>query len=368
MISASGSLGQFMRFAALALVVLVLFLRGSLATGAAVSDRALLGENESWVLLLPVVVSGSLGQQQPTPRPIPTPNPLLARYAAPPSHAGCTVTTNVSLDGIPYRRREAVYNELSYQIESETRAASDLAVVERIVTEFDTPSELPWRISIDNSHSSAIGLWDGVSTYTYSDAMLVRVDHDLAPIGSVNYIEEIEYDSGGRMLLHSEDSDADGSWDRLSSYRYDEDGQIEEKTTDQRADGLVETVVRYYRLNGLLVGKGYDYRQIVDGEHVPPDGIDDAFRSYHYNARRQLVLDTYDTDADGAPEQLTRHIYDSTGFKSRVDRFDVIDGEEKLDMYVEYVNDSVGRPTWIRTVQIGLATTTQRVHYECGSS
>ena len=146
--------------------------------------------------------------------------------------------------------------------------------------------------------------------------------HGYAPRGETNYYPatRIEYDHDG-----------DGRIDVISSYTYDEAGNIIRMEDDADADGLPDYIItRTYDESSILLHETRDY----DG-----DGIAESVTTgSHTGSRSQL---SFDPDNDGIIDMTSLTIWDDSGnpLSVKTDR----DNDNVWDKEIVYTYDENGR-------------------------
>jgi len=116
------------------------------------------------------------------------------------------------------------------------------------------------------------------------------------------------YDSIGRRVSEEEDSDGDGTLDRVTVWSFIDDSHRPlTREVDQGVDGSIDERMHYgWGEDGLLRSEEWDHEA---------DGDMDAAWFYFYEPGGQLSEKQSDADGDGVPDEISRWTYDAFGQK-----------------------------------------------------
>ncbi len=152
-----------------------------------------------------------------------------------------------------------------------------------------------------------------VASYTYDDqGRQVAEEIDWLggfPDGTVDMVTRTEYDAGGRKTRTVREGTKPGMA-QITSYRYDDAGQLVREETDEGADGSVEGRVRHeYDADGRALAKIEERLGGSSGGGAP------MMRrwSYVYGDKGRRVREELDADGDGAVDFVERHEHDNAG-------------------------------------------------------
>lgn len=118
-------------------------------------------------------------------------------------------------------------------------------------------------------------------------------------------IDSFTYDDNGNRLTSSQDSDADGNPNSITTYGYDDIGTRLTSSRDDNADGTPNSISTFsYDASGNLLAESYD--RDMDGN---PDNIS----TFSYDSNGNKLTGSYDSNADGTPTNTTTYTYDANG-------------------------------------------------------
>ena len=173
---------------------------------------------------------------------------------------------------------------------------------------------------------------DGVPNYAYTRAFsyddadqLIRMTHDDASDGTVEWIQRYTYDDDGQMLSQSYDADADGVADQAWTYSYDAHGSLVRDCVEGSScvvytytyDG--DQVSRMCEDNGPCTDYTYDRKGVLRETVRVYEDIGTLTSRFDACGRPSSVEDvfTQDPDNDGQPEytftQVVSYALDEEG-------------------------------------------------------
>lgn len=169
-------------------------------------------------------------------------------------------------------------------------------------------------------------------TDTDNDGEPDRIEYRYPREGTVS-VYEIDEDGDGRIDVREEqvypdedsflvaekrtDADADGEWDTVIRYAYNNENNRTRVETDSNGDGSPDEIVTNV----------YDESRLVEVRRdTDADGTADETERYEYDGR-YIVATRIDRDQDGEPEYTRRSSYDIVGNLTRIEVDSDGDGE-----------------------------------------
>ena len=151
-------------------------------------------------------------------------------------------------------------------------------------------------------------------------------------------------DDNGNRLTSSQDSDADGNPNSITTYSYDDVGTRLTSSRDNNADGIPDSISTFsHDASGNMLTESYD-RDV--------DGAPNSISTFSYDSSGNKLTFSYDSNADGIPTNTTTYTYDANGnivteSTNRNDYPEYIrnyiydaDGNMLIDQKISYVYDS----------------------------
>lgn len=154
----------------------------------------------------------------------------------------------------------------------------------------------------------AFGAFVSQEVYTYNDAGQNTLTQNTNTIGDVIKIYEYTYDEDGLMATQSVENQADGVFDTIYTYAYNDAGQPIDTVTTNRAGAVTQTDDKTFYPDGS-VSTG------VVASDPDGDGISNITESREYNANGILShrLREQNVDGDEFNEEVIELFYDNTG-------------------------------------------------------
>jgi hypothetical protein len=178
-------------------------------------------------------------------------------------------------------------------------------------TSGNTSAWSPPDVAADCSMATAYdseydGIVDFLQINIYDPFPLVtQVEVFLGPIDTdpLIYIGEWDYDAEGRLIEMREDEDNFNGWNTITTYAYDEDGNVVGVDTDTDADGYADQLEAWTYSPGT--------NQALTGSlDADADGVVDDRTLFTYDLDGRLVLIELDEDDDGGVDETTTFTYE----------------------------------------------------------
>jgi serralysin len=125
--------------------------------------------------------------------------------------------------------------------------------------------------------------------------------------GTIDAADATEYDSRGNVTAQYSEHYNLGTVENGSSFNhyYDEDGNRTRKETDRDANGTIDEIEEWnYDAGGILLSRRVE---VLDAN--PPGSVE----TWLYDSRGNVTRREYDDDGNGVPEQRTTYDYDAHG-------------------------------------------------------
>lgn len=216
---------------------------------------------------------------------------------------------------------------------------------------YDAPNSL-WTGREDDTNGD--GIADVATTRSFNeDGNLLSERRDDGADGSIDYVDQRTYDTGGYMTHREIDNENDGVvdveyfWERnsrgqaLSSIReengvrvyadratYDVAGQRLTYLRDDDGDGNFDHGYAHtYDSGGRQLEWSYD---------AGADGVLDRIYTYTYDSHGKLIEYQYDSNADGTPDRRNIRSYDNDGFLTAIEAMtgDVVRSVTRYEDYI----------------------------------
>jgi hypothetical protein len=156
----------------------------------------------------------------------------------------------------------------------------------------------------------ADGLPDDITTYTYdAGGNMLTVSYEYGAVslasGSENSIAKATYDANGNRLTESYDDNGNGTIDSIITNTYDANGNPLIIRSDNDANGTANFVTTStYDANGNQLTNSYDDNG---------NGTVDSISTWTYDASGNLLTYSFDDNGDGLPNQFSTWTYDAYG-------------------------------------------------------
>lgn len=281
--------------------------------------------------------------------------------------------------------------------------ADDGSVLDRTSYDYRDDGELAAKQRDSNGDGEA----DSATTNVYDDdGKLLRIeeDNDLSD-ELVDKVSSFEYDAEGRRTQEEVyEGEAPAS---LTTYTYDEDGNLTLREEDQGIDAALDAIEQWAFESGVLVSHELDNdgdglveeRQTFDAEgrvltdQGYHDGVLDSATTYEYDEDGNLVVEramdgeatllslkqyaygegsrltelTVDGDGDGIDDAVTRWGYDAEGHLLIVEERRSADPDAPFVVTEDYTYDAEGRliETTLDSDADGTPDGFERRRYEC---
>jgi len=178
--------------------------------------------------------------------------------------------------------------------------------------------------NVNASNSEEAGEW-----------LLVKLSNDSNNDGSIDRVATNIYDASGNPERSSWDNNNDGTVNQIIiyTYDYDSDGNIIKQWEDVGDDGIVDRVTTFiYTDSDQYTQANFDFDN---------NGSIEAVSFVSYNADGKESVREHDLNNDGVIEFVATSIYDTNGYRIKV--------EYSTSATEYYHNDAYGNPTKVES-------------------
>ena len=196
--------------------------------------------------------------------------------------------------------------------------------------------------------TDADGTTDRIKTYQYDIyGNCTRQEEDSDANGSADYITITQYNDQGKRTRYESDNNADGTADFITTYQYDDQGNETRSEVDFDANGIADYITTtQYDDQGKRTEHtiGYD-----------ANGTTNRITTYQYNAQGNLTRVESDADANGTTDLITTYQYNAQGNLTREESD--ADANGIADYLGTYTYDAQGNLTRYEEVYDANSTT-----------